>query len=92
MSRRRSKTAKASAMPILTAFKATYTVLRRQHRTLEAYLDDPAVPVEQRRSRVGEFQRLTACLNLLVSEIGRMGYQMSGAEILEGFGEEKKGE
>ena len=77
-------------MPLLTAFRTVYTVLRRQHRLLEAYLDDAAVPVERQRSRVGEFQRLTACLNVLIEEIRKLGCRMSRAEILEGFGEEGK--
>lgn len=89
-SRRRSKTAGASATPLLVAFKTVYTVLRRQHRALEAYLDSAAVPEEQRQSRLGEFQRLTSCLNVLIAEIGRIGHRMSRREILDGFGESGK--
>jgi len=90
MSRRCSKTARTSATPLLAAFKLTYTTLRRQHQALEEYLDDAAGPEEQRRGRVGEFQRLAGCLNVLIAEIGRIGHRMSRQEILDGFdGQEK---
>ena len=77
-------------MPLLTAFKTVYTVLRGRHLVLGVYLDDAVVPIEQRRRRLGEFQRLAGCLNLLIEEIRGLGYPMSGAEILEGFGEQEK--
>ena len=77
-------------MPLLAAFQTVYTALRGQHRALEAHLDDSAVPIEQRRNRLGEFQRLAGCLNVLIAEIGRMGHRMSRREILDGFGESGK--
>jgi len=40
---------------------------------------------QQDGENVGEFQRLTGCLNVLIAEIGRMGHRMSGREILNGF-------
>ena len=85
VNRRRSKTVRTSAVPLLAAFKVVYTSLRRQHRLLEAHLDDAAVPVEQRRSRLGEFQRLAGCLNLLIEEIRKLGCRMDSEQILEGF-------
>jgi len=76
--------------PVLPAFKTVYTVLRCRHLALGAYLADRSVPAEQRKAKVGEFQRLAGCLDLLIEEIKGMGYPMSSWEIRNGFdGEEK---
>lgn len=76
-------------MPLLAAFKTVYTVLRCRHLALGVYLDDRLVPAEQRKAKIGEFQRLTNCLNVLIAEIGRMGHRMSRREILNGFDEKE---
>ena len=72
--------------PVLPAFKTVYTVLRCRHLALGAYLADRSVPAEQRKAKVGEFQRLAGCLDLLIAEIGRVGHRMGRREILGGFG------
>lgn len=90
VSRRRSKAAGASVSPVLPAFQTVYNVLRCRHLALGAYLDDRLVPAEQRKAKIGEFQRLAGCLNLLIEEIKGLGYSMSPEEIRNGFdGQEK---
>lgn len=74
-----------SREPSLEVCKTEYTTLLKQHKTLEAYLDDLSVPEEQRKEKIGEFQRLVASLNLLIEQIRGLGCPMSSAQILNGF-------
>lgn len=71
--------------PCLKAMKAGYNNLLHRQKELAAYLDDQAVPLEQRKARLAEFNDLTARLNQTIEEIKGLGYPMTSEEIRNGF-------
>ena len=65
----------------------TYNKVLKRYEKARAWLDDPARTEAEKNKYIGEFQKILGQLNQLIREAEKLGYTMTGKEIIEGFTE-----
>ena len=65
--------------------KKQYSDLLLRHNRATSFLDDPAIPLEEREQQVPVFRELIREMESLLNSLKALGYKVSEAEINHGF-------